>query len=47
MDQTIGHAVSSGCLRLFNQDVIDLYDRVPTGTHVMVVQGERGPAADA
>ena len=37
--ETIGHAVSSGCIRLFNQDIIDLYDRVPVGTHVTVVQG--------
>ena len=29
--QTIGHAVSSGCFRLVNPDVIDLYDRVPVG----------------
>jgi len=34
---TIGQAVSSGCIRLFNQDIIDLYDRVPVGTHVTVV----------
>ena len=26
--ETIGQAVSSGCIRLFNQDIIDLYDRV-------------------
>jgi lipoprotein-anchoring transpeptidase ErfK/SrfK len=37
--ESIGHAVSSGCIRLFNQDIIDLYDRVPVGTHVKVVQG--------
>ena len=37
--QSIGHAVSSGCIRLFNQDIIDLYGRVPVGTHVTVVQG--------
>ena len=37
--QSIGHAVSSGCIRLLNQDVIDLYNRVPVGTHVKVVQG--------
>jgi lipoprotein-anchoring transpeptidase ErfK/SrfK len=37
--ETIGQAVSSGCIRLFNQDIIDLYNRVPTGTHVTVVQG--------
>ena len=37
--ETIGQAVSSGCIRLFNQDIIDLYDRVPVGTRVTVVQG--------
>jgi lipoprotein-anchoring transpeptidase ErfK/SrfK len=37
--ETIGQAVSSGCIRLFNQDIIDLYDRVRVGTHVTVVQG--------
>ncbi len=35
--ETIGTAVSSGCIRLFNQDIIDLYDRVPVGTQVTVV----------
>jgi hypothetical protein len=35
---TIGTAVSSGCFRLTNEDVIDLYDRVPIGTKVMVYQ---------
>jgi lipoprotein-anchoring transpeptidase ErfK/SrfK len=35
--ETIGSAVSSGCIRLFNQDIIDLYDRVKVGTHVKVV----------
>jgi lipoprotein-anchoring transpeptidase ErfK/SrfK len=34
---TIGKAVSSGCIRMFNQDVIDLHDRVPTGTQVVVL----------
>jgi lipoprotein-anchoring transpeptidase ErfK/SrfK len=34
--QTIGHAVSSGCFRLVNKDVMDLYDRVPVGTRVVV-----------
>ena len=37
--ETIGQAVSSGCIRLFNQDIIDLYGRVHVGTHVKVVQG--------
>ena len=34
---TIGKAVSSGCVRLMNQDVIDLYDRVPPGSRIVVV----------
>jgi lipoprotein-anchoring transpeptidase ErfK/SrfK len=33
---TIGEAVSSGCFRLVNHDVIDLYDRIPLGTRVVV-----------
>jgi len=36
--QTIGSAVSSGCFRLVNGDVIDLYGRVPVGTKVVVRQ---------
>jgi len=36
--QTIGSAVSSGCFRLVNPDVIDLYGRVPVGTKVIVRQ---------
>jgi lipoprotein-anchoring transpeptidase ErfK/SrfK len=36
--ETIGQAVSSGCFRLVNDDVIDLYDRVPVGTRVVVRQ---------
>ena len=36
--ETIGQAVSSGCIRLFNQDIIDLYNRVPVGARVTVVQ---------
>jgi lipoprotein-anchoring transpeptidase ErfK/SrfK len=36
--QTIGTAVSSGCFRLVNTDVIDLYDRTPVGTKVVVRQ---------
>jgi lipoprotein-anchoring transpeptidase ErfK/SrfK len=34
---TIGQAVSSGCVRLMNDDIIDLYQRVPTGTRVIVI----------
>jgi len=36
--KTIGSAVSSGCFRLVNGDVIDLYDRIPVGTKVIVRQ---------
>jgi lipoprotein-anchoring transpeptidase ErfK/SrfK len=36
--ETIGSAVSSGCFRLTNPDVIDLYNRVPIGTRVVVLQ---------
>ena len=35
--ETIGTAVSSGCIRMRNQDVIDLYDRVPVGALVRVI----------
>jgi lipoprotein-anchoring transpeptidase ErfK/SrfK len=35
---TIGSAVSSGCFRLVNNDVMDLYERVPVGTKVVVRQ---------
>ena len=35
---SIGRAVSSGCIRMLNADVIDLYDRVPIGTKVVVLQ---------
>jgi lipoprotein-anchoring transpeptidase ErfK/SrfK len=34
---TIGKSVSSGCIRMINQDVIDLYQRVPVGTKVVVL----------
>jgi lipoprotein-anchoring transpeptidase ErfK/SrfK len=34
---TIGHAVSSGCIRMRNEDVIDLYSRVKVGTTVKVI----------
>lgn len=35
--ETIGRAVSSGCIRMRNVDVIDLYNRVPTGAKVIVM----------
>jgi lipoprotein-anchoring transpeptidase ErfK/SrfK len=34
---TIGTAVSSGCIRMRNEDVIDLYNRVSVGTRVIVI----------
>jgi lipoprotein-anchoring transpeptidase ErfK/SrfK len=34
---TIGTMVSSGCIRLLNQDIIDLYRRVPLGSKVVVL----------
>ena len=34
---TIGHNVSSGCIRLRNPDVMDLYSRVKVGTKVIVL----------
>ena len=33
----IGSAVSNGCIRLTNEDIIDLYDRTPIGTPVLVI----------
>jgi lipoprotein-anchoring transpeptidase ErfK/SrfK len=44
---SIGHAVSSGCIRMLNQDVIDLYNRVPTGTRVTVLPSAQVPVASA
>jgi lipoprotein-anchoring transpeptidase ErfK/SrfK len=35
--KSIGKAVSSGCVRLINQDICDLYDRVPTRTPILVI----------
>ncbi|MFZ9501949.1 MAG: L,D-transpeptidase [Beijerinckiaceae bacterium] len=36
--ETIGEAVSSGCIRMTNDDVVDLYDRVRVGTRVVVLR---------
>ncbi len=33
---SVGYATSAGCIRLFNQDIIDLYNKVPNGTRVKV-----------
>jgi lipoprotein-anchoring transpeptidase ErfK/SrfK len=39
---TIGTNVSSGCIRLTNEDIIDLYTRVPMGTKVVVLPSKAG-----
>ena len=39
--QSIGKAVSSGCIRLLNADVADLFERVPIGTRVVVLPSVR------
>jgi lipoprotein-anchoring transpeptidase ErfK/SrfK len=36
--ETIGQAVSSGCIRMLNEDVMDLYDRAKVGTRVVVAR---------
>jgi len=38
---SIGEQVSSGCVRMLNEDVVDLYNRVPSGTTVYVKRGGR------
>ncbi len=42
---TIGKNVSSGCVRFINQDIVDLYDRVPNKTPV-IVTNLNNPSAD-
>ena len=38
----IGQAISSGCIRMTNEDVIDLYDRANVGTVVVVLEPKHG-----
>lgn len=38
---SIGEQVSSGCVRMLNEDVVDLYERVPVGTTVYVKRNGR------
>ena len=45
-DLSIGRASSAGCIRLFNQDAIDLYNRVPTGSAVRVRSFEESLAIE-
>jgi len=41
--ETIGSDASHGCIRMYNKDVKELYDIVPHGTHVVIVNGPFGP----
>jgi lipoprotein-anchoring transpeptidase ErfK/SrfK len=43
---TIGTFVSSGCIRLTNEDVEDLYSRVTVGTRVIVLPGANTAASE-
>jgi lipoprotein-anchoring transpeptidase ErfK/SrfK len=45
--ETIGQKVSSGCIRLLNHDIIDLYNRAPVGTQVIVIQEGESMRAEA
>jgi hypothetical protein len=45
--KSIGKSVSSGCVRLMNQDIIDLYDRVPSKTPVIVTSDASQPQVAA
>src|SRR3954463_11327712 len=45
MPETIGHKVSSGCIRMLNADVIDLYSRVNVGTQILVLPSHGNMAA--
>ena len=38
----IGQAISSGCIRMTNEDVIDLYNRVKIGSIVVVLAPKQG-----
>ncbi len=40
---SIGKSMSSGCIRMMNQDIIDLYRRVPDGSKVVVMPVSGGP----
>jgi len=40
----IGQAISSGCIRMTNEDAIDLYSRVKTGALVVVLGPKQGSA---
>lgn len=41
--RSIGHEASSGCIRMYNEDVIDLYERVEIGSNVVVIGDDNVP----
>lgn len=43
---SIGHEASAGCIRMYNEDVIDLYERVPIGAKVVVIGKANGEEID-
>jgi lipoprotein-anchoring transpeptidase ErfK/SrfK len=43
--ESIGNATTAGCIRLFNQDIIDLFDRTPMGARVVVLSYEEAAAS--
>lgn len=45
--KSIGKAVSSGCIRMLNADIIELFDRLPIGTKVVVLPSSRPVTARA
>ena len=45
MPDTIGERVSSGCIRMLNADVVDLYERINVGTKIVVLSGSAHIAA--
>lgn len=45
-NNSIGHATSAGCIRLFNQDAIELYDRIKVGAKVKVRTLDESVAAE-
>lgn len=42
-DSSIGSAASKGCIRMFSEDIAELYNLVPLGTEVTIVNGQFGP----
>ena len=45
--RSIGQAVSSGCIRMLNPDIVELFDRVPLGTKVVVLPRESPTIVEA